>query len=167
MDRPCPDCRAPLEVVTAAGARTLVCPSCRGHLYGLSPFEKMLAEGVGPRLWTGSSTGVAAGPCPYCSAAMHRPAGDPEPPAGLAVCRTCQEVWVPAGASEWMAAHAAAPGGGPVAVPAPSECGSCGAPYQPDEDGRCHWCHAQIAAPAPVVVMMQPEPQPGWGLRLV
>lgn len=174
MEYNCPDCSAPLTVVAANGARTLDCPSCRGRLYGLSPFERMLSEGVGVRVWTGAADGSAAGPCPYCNVPMHRPDGDPDAAPGIAVCRRCQEVWVPAGASEWMSAHTAAgdagsgPGGsGSLASAPPSECSSCGAPYQPDEEGRCHWCHAQIAAPQPIVFMMQPEPEPQFGLRLI
>jgi Zn-finger nucleic acid-binding protein len=168
MEYNCPDCSAPLDVVAANGARVLSCPSCRGRLYGLSPFERMLSEGVGARVWTGAATGAPAGPCPYCTAAMHRPDGDPDAPPGAAVCRACQEVWVPAGAADWMAAHGAAgPAGVAAAATAPSECSNCGAPYRPDDDGRCHWCHSQIAAPAPVVLVMQPEPQPDWGLRLI
>ena len=168
MEYTCPDCSAPLAVVAAGGARTLECPSCRGRLHGLSPFERMLAEGVGARVWTGAAAGSPAGPCPYCSAVMHRPDGDPDAPPGAAVCRACQEVWLPAAATGWMAAHAAAGSAGAAGAAAPpAECSNCGAPYQPDEEGRCHWCHAQIAAPQPVVVLVQPEPQPDWGLRLI
>lgn len=157
MDRVCPDCGAPLEVAQAAGARTLVCRSCGGRLFGLSPFEKMLTDGAGSRVWVASATGEQGGACPYCSAPMHRPAGG-EVPAGLAVCRTCQEVWVPAGGADWLTAHAGTGGGpDPLSPLLPAECTNCGAPYQPDEEGRCHWCHAQIAAPQPVVVFMQPD----------
>lgn len=168
MEYSCPDCSAQLSVVAANGTRTLDCRACGGRLYGLSPFERLLAEGVGARVWTGASGGTPAGPCPYCSVPMHRPDGDPDSPPGAAVCRACQEVWVPTGAADWMAAHAAAGSAG-VAPPAaaPSECSNCGAPYQPDEDGRCHWCHAQIAAPQPLVMIMEPEPQPDLGLRLI
>ncbi len=168
MEYTCPDCSAPLNVAAANGARTLDCSSCRGRLYGLSPFERLLAEGVGARVWTGAADGSSAGPCPYCSVPMHRPDGDADPPPGVAVCRTCQEVWVPAGAADWMSAHAAAGSAGVAGVAtAPSECSSCGAPYQPDEEGRCHWCHAQIADPQPVVVFMEQAPQAGWDLRLI
>lgn len=151
----------------------MACPSCSGHLYGLAPFERMLADGVGPRVWTGSAEGSTAGPCPYCSGAMHRPDGDADAPSGLAVCRTCQEIWVPASADGWMAAHAfagasssgAAPGA-TAAPAAPVECPTCGAPFQPDDDGKCHWCHTQIGAPEPAVVFVE-TPQPASsGFRL-
>jgi DNA-directed RNA polymerase subunit RPC12/RpoP len=164
----CPDCGSPLSVVSDRAGRTLVCPSCQGRLYGLSPFERMLSDGVGVRVWTGAAEGSSGGPCPYCSVPMHHPDGDPDAPRGLGVCRTCQEIWVPEAAREWMAANGA---GGPAMASAemaapPAECSNCGAPYQPDEDGRCHWCHAQIGAPQPVVVLMQPEPVPDLGFRL-
>ena len=148
-----------------------MCPSCSGHLYGLAPFERMLADGVGPRVWTGSAEGSTGGPCPYCSSAMHRPDGDADAPSGLAVCRMCQEIWVPASADGWMAAHSAAGSGGAAGAAragaaVPTECPTCGAPFQPDDDGKCHWCHAQIGAPEPVVVFVPtPEPAPS-GFRL-
>ena len=146
-----------------------MCPDCHGRLMGLSPFEHRLSPGVGSRVWVGAASGSPAGPCPYCSKAMRRPDGDPDAAAGLAVCRTCQEVWIPASAADWMTAHAGpAPGpdGGHEAAPAPTECANCGAPYQPDEEGRCKWCQAQIGAPQPVVVLMQPAPASNWELRL-
>lgn len=165
----CPDCGSELTVSSAGGARTLDCPSCKGRLCGLSPFERMLADGVGARVWTGAATGGPAGPCPYCSVPMHRPDGDPDAPAGLAVCRTCQEVWLPATASAWLAGHAspAATGGPSAPAGPPAKCSNCGAPFRPDEDGKCHWCHTQIAAPQPVVLVLQPEPTPDWGLKLI
>ena len=163
-----------LSVASGGGnGRTLVCPSCSGHLYGLAPFERMLADGMGARVWTGSAEGSTGGPCPYCSAAMHKSDGDADAPAGLAACRTCQEIWVPASADAWMTAHAAAgsaDGASPApgaAAAAPTECPTCGAPYQPDGDGRCRWCHTQIGAPEPLVVFLpQPEPAPSGGFRL-
>jgi hypothetical protein len=170
VDRLCPDCGTSLSEAAGSGnGRTLVCPSCSGHLYGLAPFERLLGEGVGPRVWTGSAEGSTGGPCPYCSAAMRKPDGDEDAPKGISVCRTCQEIWVPTCADAWMTAHAAAgaaPGGAPVAA-APTECPTCGGPFQPDVDGRCHWCHTQIGAPEPVVVFVpQPEPAPSGGFRL-
>ena len=149
--------------------RTLVCPSCSGHLYGLAPFERLLADGVGARVWTGSAEGSTGGPCPYCSAAMRKPDGDDGAPKGISVCRTCQEIWVPASAGDWIAAHASTGSSAAAAAPAaaPAECPTCGAPFQPDDEGHCHWCHAQISAPAPVVVFMSsPEPAPSGGFRL-
>jgi hypothetical protein len=60
-----------------------------------------------------------------------------------------------------MTAHSAAgaPGVATATAP-PAECSNCGAPFQPDEDGRCHWCHTQISAPQPLVLVMQPAPGP-------
>ena len=132
----------------------------------------MLADGVGARVWTASETGSTAGACPYCGAAMHSADGDPDGvPAGVCLCRTCQVVWVPENAAGWVTSHSSAQGQAMAAAGAslPTECANCGAPYRPDEDGRCHWCHTQIAAAQPLVVVMQaqPDPEPGWGLRLI
>ena len=165
----CPDCASPLSVESDPNGRILLCPSCGGRLFGLSPFERMLAEGVGARVWTGAAGGSPGGPCPYCSQPMHRPDADPDAPAGMAVCRMCQEVWAPRSVEEWIGDHrAAGVGAGPpaVAVP-PADCSNCGAPFQPDEDGRCHWCHAQIAARQPLVMVMQSEPVADSGFRLL
>ncbi|HMC40662.1 MAG TPA: hypothetical protein VKI19_13430 [Acidimicrobiales bacterium] len=167
MAHACPDCAAPLTVISSAGARTLECRSCGGRLYGLSPFERQLADGVGARLWTGAASGSPAGPCPYCSNPMHHSDGDPDAPAVVAVCRLCQEVWVPAAAADWLTAHRAADGSAPTVPTAPpAECSNCGGPFQPDEGGRCHWCHAQITAPQPLLLMLQPEPAVDSGFRL-
>ena len=174
MDRLCPDCGTSLTVASGGvggGGRTLVCPSCSGHLYGLAPFERMLSEGVGSRVWTGSSEGSTGGPCPYCSAAMRKPDGDADAPKGISVCRTCQEIWVPSSADAWIQSHAAPGAGGAAGVAAagagPAECPTCGAPFQPDGDGRCHWCQTQISAPEPVVVFVPAaEPAPSGSFRL-
>ena len=167
MDHRCPDCGAALQTASTPGGRVLSCPTCRGHLYGLSPFERMLADGVGARVWTASETGASGPACPYCGAAMHGAAGVG---ADLSVCRTDQVVWVPDGAADWVAAHRPATGAPePAVATLPAQCANCGAPYQPDEEGRCHWCHAQIAAPQPLVMVMESEapPEPTWGLRLI
>lgn len=165
----CPDCASVLSVAAEQGARMLICPSCQGRLIGLSPFEHALEEGVGAGVWMGAASGSPAGACPYCSQAMRRPDADSAADPSLAVCRTCQEIWVPAGAAAWMTAHSVSGAASPLAaVPAPTECANCGAPFEPDEEGRCHFCHAQIATPRPVVMIMQPAPDlPAWtGLRL-
>jgi DNA-directed RNA polymerase subunit RPC12/RpoP len=163
MSYSCPDCAGPLQVSSSAGARTLNCTTCGGHLYGLAPFEHMLDDGIGATIWVAAAAGPPAGSCPYCSLPMHRPAGSDAGAAGIAVCRLCQEVWVPANGSEWLAEHK--PARPSVATPqapaVPAECSNCGAPYTPDEDGRCEYCKAQIAAPQPVVVMLAPMPDRG------
>ena len=152
---------------TGAGGRSLSCPSCSGVLCGLSPFERMLTPGLGARVWVASASaaGPAGGACPYCRRPMHTP----EPaaadlPAGLQVCRLCEQVWVPDSAREWVAAHAApgsagsgAPGAGggsagSVGGAPAGRCPNCGAPLEPDPAGRCRFCRTQVAAPAPVVI---------------
>jgi hypothetical protein len=172
VDRLCPDCGMTLSVASGGAAgRTLVCPSCAGHLYGLAPFERLLADGVGTRVWIGSAEGSTGGPCPYCSTAMHEPDGDADAAKGIWVCRMCQEIWVRASAADWMVAHArpgaGEAGGAAGAGSAPAECSNCGAPFQPDDDGRCHWCHTQIGAPEPMVVFVPaPEQATSGGFRL-
>jgi hypothetical protein len=84
----------------------------------------------------------------------------------MAVCRACQQVWVPASASAWMAAHANRGDGslGPAPAPLPpSRCENCGAPAEPDPVGRCPYCHAQITAPEPAVVVAMAKPDPAYG----
>ena len=166
MDHPCPDCGTEMSVTNEHGTRKLACPTCRGTVLGLSPFEKLLADGVGAQVWTGSASGAPVGACPYCTQPMHRPDGDPDAGAGLAVCRTCQQVWVPPTARDWMDSHTAHPLAPPPAA-VPTGCANCGAPFQPDEEGRCQFCRAQIAAPQPMVMIVQPAPSAtDWGLRL-
>jgi hypothetical protein len=123
-------------------------------LIGLSPFEKLLQDGVGARVWVASSDGEPGARCPFCSQAMRQPEADAGGPAGLAVCHTCQQVWIPSSAADWINANAAHVEGAPAFAAeamAPTECGNCGAPFQPDDLGRCRYCHAQIAAPTPIV----------------
>jgi hypothetical protein len=96
---------------------------------------------------------------------MRQPTADGSLPAGLATCHTCHQVWVPASASDWMVAHRAAGAGVSSADPPPAECSNCGAPFQPDDDGRCRYCRAQIAPPPPIVVFeSEPAERPGIGL---
>ena len=145
------------------------CPRCHGKLLGLSPFEGLLEDGMGAAVWVASAAGEPGDACPFCSRPMHRPGGDAGP-KGLAVCRTCLEVWIPASASAWMSEHAARRSDG--SEPSwsesarPSECPTCGAPLQPDELGRCRYCHAQVSAPAPVI-MAAPAEDPGSGHDLL
>jgi Zn-finger nucleic acid-binding protein len=150
----CPGCGAAMSPSTNGGARLYQCPSCEGRLIGLSPFEKLLQDGVGARLWVAASGGEPGPRCPFCTQAMRQPAADADVPAGLAMCHTCQQVWIPASAADWINAHAAhldGPSPFAAAATAPTECANCGAPFQPDDLGRCRYCHSQIAAPTPIV----------------
>jgi Zn-finger nucleic acid-binding protein len=171
-DQPlCPGCGSPMNRVADRGVRNQ-CPGCGGLLFGLSPFERRLKEGVGARVWVASSQSGLPGPaCPFCNQSMRQPAADGQAPAGLAMCHTCEQVWVPASATEWMNANAApdaAPFPASAAAP-PAQCSNCGAPFQPDDSGRCHFCHAQLAAPPePVFIEMTPPySQPRTGSRLL
>jgi hypothetical protein len=142
------------------------CGRCRGRMVGLSPFERLLQDGVGAAVWVASASGEPGPPCPFCSRPMRRVPAEAGPDGlatysergadGLAVCRTCQEVWVPASAAGWMHEHAA-PHGEEAGCRwsesvLPCECPNCGAPLQPDPLGRCRYCHAQVSAPAPIVI---------------
>jgi hypothetical protein len=136
-------------------------------LIGLSPFEKLLQDGVGARVWVGSSEGEPGARCPFCTQAMRQPAPDAEAPAGLAVCHTCQQVWMPSLAADWLNANGAHIEGAPAftAAATPTECANCGAPYQPDDVGRCRFCHSQIAAPTPIVFEVDQPAVPSASFR--
>ena len=147
------------------------CGGCGGRMMGLRPFENLLEDGLGARVWIASEAegvggagraGGAGGACPFCARAMQAPTADAGAPDGLAVCHVCHQVWMPASADDWIRAHAA-PGVSalPQAAPLPSVCSNCGAPLQPDEDGRCRFCHTQVAAPAPIVVNVESTPTAG------
>jgi hypothetical protein len=123
-------------------------------MIGLAPFERSLADGTGARLFTASADGGQGEVCPFCHRAMRRlPDGCAGPP-GMAVCRLCEQVWLPADAADWLASHAAHAAGPPSAPAPPGHCEDCGAPWAPDPEGRCRYCHAQLTAPAPAVVVM-------------
>jgi hypothetical protein len=124
-------------------------------MMGLSPFEQLLGEGLGAHLWTScTESNGYGGACPFCAQPMRTPGADIDAPAGLVMCHTCQEVWYPAAAESWVGAHGHAGSALPAAVAAmPAECVNCGAPYEPDENGRCPYCHVQVAAPQPIVVI--------------
>ncbi len=165
-DAHCPGCGAPMKRAADHGVR-FECGQCGGRFLGLSPFEQLLQDGIGARLWVASHDGSAGGPCPFCGQAMHHAAQGADEAAGLLMCRTCQEVWIPADAGEWLSAHAA-PG---AVLPAPAatqadRCGTCGAPLEPDEMGRCRFCHTQLVAPEPIIVNIQEAP-PSSGSKLL
>jgi hypothetical protein len=162
----CPGCGDVMTRVTDHGVRC-ACSGCSGRLLGLRPFEQLLQEGVGARLWMASEAGEPAGVCPFCGQALRAPPASAGGPDGLAMCRVCQQVWVPGPAQSWIAAHASAPAdGGPVPLAVqPTRCEECGAPWQPDDMGRCRYCHVQLTAPAPVVVFeTPPAPTPASDL---
>jgi hypothetical protein len=149
----CPGCGQALTRIVDHGVHCR-CAGCGGQLLGLRPFEKLLAEGEGARIWVASEDGQAAGNCPFCEQSMRAlPAS--AGPEGLAVCRICEQVWIPASAEPWIREHAA--GGaaaGPTPAPElPSQCGECGAPWQPDDMGRCPYCRAQLTESAVAVVI--------------
>mgnify|MGYP001605722370 CR=1 FL=1 len=167
----CPADGSPLAPAETAGARALDCQVCGGVMYGLSPFERLLPAGLGARVWVASADGPADQACPFCTRPMHAP--DPAAPGldpGLRVCRLCEQVWVPGTARPWLASRRGPDGDaapGPLAAPAADacECPNCGAPLQPDGAGRCRYCRAQVAAPAPVTLSMQAPELPGAGAR--
>jgi len=156
-DALCPGCGAPLARAADHGIR-YQCTQCGGCLMGLSPFEQLLEEGLGTKLWVASEEGPGGRPCPFCRQPMRQPAGI-DAPEGLTLCHTCQQVWVPATAAEWISSHAAA--GAAVPAPAatlPERCDNCGAPLQVDPVGRCIYCHTQLVAPEPIEVNFEAAP---------
>ncbi len=125
---------------------------------GLSPFEQRLEQGMGAKLWVASADGPGEGPCPFCHQPMRQPAGI-DAPDGLALCHTCEQVWIPADASGWIGSHAPTGAQGPAPVATlPERCDNCGAPLQVDPAGRCIYCHTQLLAPEPVAVNLETGP---------
>ncbi len=135
--------------------------SCGARMLGVAPFERLLADGVGRRVWVASEEGAPVRPCPFCHHAMRDAVA-----GGIAVCRPCQQVFVPDTASGWMAASASAVAAGAAATAPtrPASCSGCGAPWQPDEGGKCRYCRAQLETPVVTVVMSAPGPARGGGL---
>jgi Zn-finger nucleic acid-binding protein len=164
-DALCPGCGARLAKSADHGMR-YQCPQCEGRLMGLSPFEQLLKDGLGAKLWVASSDGPGGRPCPFCHQAMRQAAGT-DTPDGLQLCHTCQQVWIPAGASDWLASHAAAGATLPAPVAQlPERCDNCGAPLQVDPAGRCVYCHTQLMAPEPVTINFESAPE-STGSRLL
>lgn len=168
VDPGCPSCRSPLRK-DPLGRNSYRCQTCSGILEGFSPFRVALADGLGQRLWVAAAEGREIEPCPYCSRPMRSPGEvEGEVPKGLGICRGCEQVWIPGPAAGWVAGQAAkGPDGISGRISAPAECPNCGAPYDPDPSGRCHYCRTELAAPeAPVVVFEQSAPSAGglWGL---
>lgn len=159
----CPVCGVPMQVSNGHGV-SHVCANCGGRLVGLSPFEQALQDGVGRHMWVASNDGEPGVACPFCTRPMRQPSPDAGAPAGMAICHTCQQVWIPASSASWMTANAARTGetSAPLAAQ-PAECANCGAPFQPDDMGRCQYCHTQIAAPTPIVFEVAPERAPAPG----
>ncbi len=141
------------------------CSSCAGRLVGVAPFESE-HPGQGRRLWVAAAGGEPGGRCPFCSRDLLRPAV-PDAPPGLAVCRLCEQIWVPAEAESWLSAHAAAGGGlaQPATRPAhPDQCPGCGAPWAPDPAGCCRYCREVLADEPTAFIVEGPPPVRAGGL---
>ena len=144
-----------MERVAEHGIR-YQCGSCGGRLLGLRPFEDLLEDGLGARMWIASEGGSPCGTCPFCGQTMRQPGPDSAAPDGIGVCHTCQQVWIASSCSAWMDSHSArreAPAA-PCAAALPSSCPNCGAPLQPDELGRCRFCHTQVVASPPIEITL-------------
>ena len=151
----CPECGQSMTRVADHAVRYR-CPACQGQMLGLVPFEHILEDGMGARIWVASSEGAPAGPCPFCRRPMRQvPPSEDRPPAA-AVCRTCEQVWIPAAADTWVSQHAAANLRLSPLHSMPTECSACGAPWHPDTQGACPYCHAQL--PPPVLSTYEPAP---------
>jgi len=135
------------------------CASCGGRLVGLAPFQGQLEPADASRVWRQSEEGAAVGRCPFCGGDLHAPAGEPDA-GGLAMCRRCQQVWVPKTAAPWIEAHTARkqPDEPEPQRLHPDDCPNCGAPYSPDANGHCRYCRAELDDPVPVIVAL-PSPE--------
>jgi hypothetical protein len=126
-------------------------------MLGIVPFEHLLEEGLGARLYVASREGEHAASCPFCEHPMQKAPDDLDGPPGLAVCHLCEQVWLPLGSADWIAEHSAQKRvGSPAAAqaPQPAQCEECGAPFAPDAEGHCPYCHAQLTKLEPVIVAM-------------
>ena len=157
MDAGCPGCGQVMGRVTDNGVR-FVCPGCTGHLVGLAPFEHRYPD-RGRQLWLAAAGGPAAGRCPFCTRDLLRPTSVDAPP-GLAVCRLCEQVWVPAEAEAWLDAHTgSAPAAAePVRATHADTCPGCGAPWAPDAGGCCRYCKEQLTAVTATTVIVEAPP---------
>jgi hypothetical protein len=143
------------------GGVSYACGACRGHLLGLAPFERR-HPGEGRHIWVAAQTGTVAGRCPFCTRDLVAPAM-PDPPPGVAVCRLCEQVWVPAGAEAWFAGRdqPAAPAAAPARPSHPDACPGCGAPWAPDPGGRCRYCKEQLAGSDAPTAIIEAAPRGG------
>ena len=156
----CPGCGAAMARLTDHGIH-YECAACSGRMVGFVPFEKLLAAGEGQRIWQACEQGQAAGRCPFCAHDLHAPSTGA--PAGLALCRQCAQVWIPSDAQQWLSSQAATPATAAADASAapdahPHDGLECGAPWEPDERGRCRYCKTQLAQPPAPVVVMMPQP---------
>lgn len=143
------------------------CGACHGRLEGLVPFHESLAPADGAGVWRTSKTGPCVGRCPFCHGELRAPDGDAGT-AGLAVCRACEQVWVPDGAATWMHDHAPAvpPDGHGRHRDHVDGCDYCGAPFSPDPQGRCRYCRTPLPELNRVVIAVRPPEDldpPGGG----
>jgi hypothetical protein len=153
----CPGCGQQMTQVADHGVR-FQC-GCGGRMIGLAPFKHLLDEGVGARVYVAATEPDPAVTCPFCQRGLSRPPASAEGPPGVAVCRLCEQVWLPADAGDWMAGHAFRAAAAEAPAAEPSRCEGCGAPWAPDSEGRCRYCRAQLSTPQPVLVVMAP-PRP-------
>ena len=147
----CPLGDGPL-VESMSNGRHESCPGCKGFAVTIWLLDELLVDGAGGAIWRAAEQAGADGhPCPGCRRAMRRVTG----PRGatVEVCRECEVVWVDAATQPLLPARpelaqlAALASSGGAGTAAPLVCPTCGAPYSTDEDGRCRYCRATVAAP--------------------
>lgn len=158
MDAACPTCHAALVARSTGPAPGQVCPSGHGCALTLPVFRSIVGPDAATAIWVAADTAPpGAATCPFCHHPLHDVTAPPTQAgtAHVSVCRPCVAVWVPAGQDALLpaAAPAAARGAEAPAIAAPDRCEGCGAPWQPDADGACRYCHHRMNVPAQVVVL--------------
>jgi len=149
----CPDCGAGLLASREADGVRYPCPSCAGVAVTLPVLRRLATPARASELWLHSAQGPAEGrACPFCGLAL-RTSTLGNLRAG--VCRTCEAVWLDAGALAQLTGNPVGapvspqgdgtdPAAGPDRAGGPQRCPDCGAPRVVDPSGVCHWCHALL-----------------------
>jgi hypothetical protein len=132
------------------------CPACHGFAVTIWLLDELLVDGAGGAVWRASATADRDGdPCPSCRKPMAMVTGPGD--AAVQVCRGCEVVWVDVDAQKRLPARAelksdpALADSNGTGSAMPTECPNCGAPYEPNLDGRCTYCRHPMRVQGPSV----------------